>query len=177
MSEKRKLSLNDILIIGMMTAICVLGTMIKIPYGAGAMVHLGTAALFTTALLFGGVRAGLAGAFASALFDMIGGFFLYTPWSFVIKGIAGLIVGGISHSGGSKGKSMVKNILACIAGAVWTLAGYLVAWTAVIGSFEAALLNAPSSLITSTAGTLVAIPLAAALRLAVDKAGFGRQKA
>ncbi|MDS1029269.1 ECF transporter S component [Bacillota bacterium LX-D] len=172
MNKTTKFSLKDIVIVGLLAAICTIGTMIKIPYGNGAMVHLGTAALFASAILFGGVRAGLAGAIASAFVDLFSGFFLYTVWSLVIKGIAGLIVGSIAHSGGSKGNSVVRNILGCILGAVWTLAGYLVAWTAVIGRFEAAIANVPSSLITSSVGILIAIPLSATLRIALSKSGI-----
>ena len=38
------------------------------------MVHLGTAFLYTIAIIFGGVYAGLAGAIGSAFFDMMMGF-------------------------------------------------------------------------------------------------------
>ncbi|HCJ56276.1 MAG TPA: hypothetical protein DHV55_01970 [Clostridiaceae bacterium] len=34
-----------------------------------------------------------------------------------MKGLAGFIVGSIAHSGGAKGKSFMRNILAVIAGA------------------------------------------------------------
>ena len=47
MMQQRKIELRDIVIIGMLAAICVIATTIKIPYGHGAMVHLGTAAIFT----------------------------------------------------------------------------------------------------------------------------------
>lgn len=172
MNRTKMFSIKDIVTIGMLAALCTVGTSIKIPYGNGAMVHLGSAAIFTFAILFGGVRAGLAGAIGSAFFDLLMGFSPYTLWSFFIKGIAGIIIGSIAHSGNSGGKSIVKNVLGCITGAVWTLAGYLVAWTFVIGKFEAALANSPSSLVTSTAGILVAIPLSAALRPALIKAGL-----
>jgi len=91
------------------------------------------------------------------------GFSPYTLWSFFIKDLAGYIVGRIAHSGGAQGKSFIRNVFAVIAGAAWTLVGYLAAWTAVIGKFEAALLNIPSSIITSAVGAIVALPLAAAL--------------
>ncbi|MGI6705831.1 MAG: ECF transporter S component [Clostridia bacterium] len=64
----KEFSIRDIVRIGMLAALCIVATMIKIPYGHGAMVHLGTAAIFTFAILFGGVYAGLAGAIGSAFF-------------------------------------------------------------------------------------------------------------
>lgn len=172
----KKFSIRDIVIIGMLAAFCTIGTTIKIPYGNGAMVHLGSAAIYTTALLFGGVYAGLGGAIGSAFFDLLMGFSPYTLWSFFIKGIAGYIVGKIAHSGGAEGKSIVRNIIAIIAGAAWTLVGYLVAWTAVIGRFDAAVLNIPSSLITSGVGAVVALPLAAALYKPISKLYMGNAR-
>ncbi|MDD4835472.1 MAG: ECF transporter S component, partial [Lutispora sp.] len=108
-----------------------------------------------------------------AFFDLLMGFSPYTLWSFFIKGLAGFIVGSIAHSGGAKGKSFVRNILAVVAGAAWALIGYLGAWTAVIGKFEAALLNIPISLITSAVGALVALPLAVALYKPISKLNIG----
>lgn len=79
------------------------------------------------------------------------------------------MVGSIAYSGGSEGKSFVRNIIALIVGAIWALVGYLAAWAAVIDKFEAALLNIPSSLITSAVGALVALPLVAALYKSILK--------
>jgi uncharacterized membrane protein len=160
----RKFSTRDVTTIGMLAALCVVGTTIKVPFGQGAMVHLGSAAIFTSGLLFGGVYAGLGGAIGSAFFDILMGFSPYTLWSFFIKGIAGYIAGTVSHSGGTNGRNFVRDVLALILAAAWTLAGYLVAWTAVIGKWEVAFLNWPASVMTSTAGIIVAIPLSFALR-------------
>ena len=172
--KSRGLTVRDMAIIGMLSALLVIATSIKVPFGSGAMVHLGSAAIFTSGILFGGVYAGYSGAIGSAFFDIIMGFSPYTLWSFVIKGIAGFVVGTVAHAGGAKGKSIPRNILACIAGAAWTLAGYIVAWWAVIGRFETALANAPASLMTSTAGLIIAIPLSTAVRGALEKAGLIR---
>ena len=70
---KRTLSSRDVVFIGVLSAMCVLATTIKVPFGTGAMVHLGTAMLYTTGLVFGGMYAGLAGAIGSAFFDLLMG--------------------------------------------------------------------------------------------------------
>lgn len=168
--NQSKFTVRDIVMIGMLSAICTIAITIKIPYGNGAMVHLGSAALFTTAIIFGRTYGGFAGAFGAAIFDVIMGFSPYTLWSFFIKGIAGFIVGSVAHSGGAGGKSVLRNVIAVLAGAAWTLVGYLGAWTAVIGKFEAAVANAPSSLISSGVGLAIAIPLSLTLGKALEKA-------
>lgn len=170
--KMRKLSSRDLVMIGLLAAICTISTTIKIPYGNGAMVHLGSAAIYTTALIFGRTYAGFAGAIGSAFFDILMGFSPYTLWSFVIKGIAGFIVGGVSHAGHAVGKKLPQNVFAILCGAAWTLGGYIIAWSFVIGSFEAALLNIPSSLVSSGVGMAVALPLSYTLRVGLEKAGL-----
>lgn len=173
MKTQRKLNSRDIIFVGIFAALCVIATTVKIPLPTGGMVHLGTACLFTIAILFGGVYAGLSGAIGSAFFDLMMGFSPYTVWSFVIKGGAGLIAGVIakglwpdqSFNRNSLTSSwLLKAVLGCVLAAVWTLGGYFVAWWQVTGSQSIAIANLPSSLITSGVGMIVALFLAARLR-------------
>lgn len=168
----RGLSVRDIIFIGLLSAMCVLATTIKVPFGTGAMVHLGTAMLYTIGIVFGGVYAGFAGAIGSAFFDLLMGFSPYTIWSFFIKGIAGLIVGYLAkgrwpESGGRTG--WLRMLLACLAAALWTLAGYFAAWWSVTGSQAVAIANIPSSLLTSGAGIIIALLLAPRIRGYVER--------
>lgn len=174
MSGKRCFTVRDMVFIGILAAMCIAGTMIKIPLGTGAMVHLGTAVIFTTGIVFGGVYAGLSAAIGSAFFDLLMGFSPYTVWSFFIKGIAGLIVGTTARglwpdSRSNEGSWLGRAILGCVLAAAWTLGGYVAAWTAVIGKFEVALANMPASLLTSSAGFIVAMLIAPKLRKAVNR--------
>ncbi|KYZ76020.1 hypothetical protein AXX12_06145 [Anaerosporomusa subterranea] len=167
MENKRQFNIRDIVTIGVLAAMCTIATSIKVPFGVGAMVHLGTGFVFTTGIVFGGLYAGLAAAIGSAFFDLLMGFSPYTLWSFVIKGIAGLIVGVIAKGFWPEAKPdrwLVRAVVGCTAAAAWTLGGYIVAWSQVTGSMAVALSNIPSSLMTSTAGFLVAMVLAPKLR-------------
>ena len=166
----RSLSSRDVVFIGLLSAMCVLATTIKVPFGTGAMVHLGTAMLYTTGIVFGGVYAGFAGAVGSAFFDLIMGFSPYTLWSFVIKGAAGFIVGSLAkgkwpESGPRGGYGWLRGLAACLAAALWTLGGYFFAWWSVTGSQAIAVANIPSSLLTSGVGTAVALLLAPRIRV------------
>ncbi len=161
-----------IIYVGMFSALCTVATFIKVPFGNGAMVHLGSAMIFTLAILFGGKYAGPAGAIGCALFDLLLGFSPYTLWSFFIKGVAGFLAGSIAHSKGNNGNKLSLNIVALLVASLWTLVGYIGAWTIVIGSFEAALLNIPSSLMSSSMGMIIAIPLSIMLRKSLGKSGY-----
>ena len=177
MSEKRKFSIRDIVMIGVLAAMCAIATTIKIPFGVGAMVHLGSAFLFTVAITCGGVYAGLAGAIGSAFYDLLMGFSPYTLWSFFIKGTAGLIAGTIATGlwpdtpslSGTSDKWVLRAILGCLAAAAWTLGGYILAWWQVSGSLTVAFSNMPSSLLTSGVGIIVALLLSPKLRKALHR--------
>lgn len=167
MKENRKFTTRDMVFAGVLAAICTVGTTIKIPLGVGAMVHLGTAAIFTTAIVFGGVYAGLAGAIGSALFDLIMGFSPYTMWSFFIKGGAGLIAGTVAKGlwpAPPRSGWLLRALFGCVLAATWTLGGYILAWWQVTGSLAVAMGNIPASLLTSGAGLVVALILSPKLR-------------
>lgn len=166
--QKRKIELRDIVIIGMLSAICVIATTIKIPYGHGAMVHLGTAAIFTIGLVFGGVYAGLAAAIGTAFFDLMLGFSPYTIWSFFIKGTAGFVVGtaakGLWPENVVSKQAVLRGIIGMFLAASCTLAGYIIAWWQVSGSIVVAIGNIPSSIISSGVGFVVASIISPKLR-------------
>lgn len=176
MNKKKGLSTKDIVYSGVLAAMCAIATSIKIPFGVGAMVHLGTAFLFTVGICFGGVYAGLAGAIGSAFYDLLMGFSPYTAWSFFIKGIAGFIVGSVAK--GVWPEPVVQEtgdrwvwraVLGCVMAAAWTLGGYIVAWWQITGSLATALANIPSSLMTSGAGFVVAMILSPKLRKSIGR--------
>ena len=181
MNKQRKLNTRDLVSASVFSAMCAIATAIKIPFGAGAMVHLGTAFIFTIAILFGGVYAGLAGAIGSAFYDLLMGSSPYTLWSFFIKGIAGLIAGVIakglwpeatgSFCGISSNRWLLRAILGCVLAATWTLGGYTVAWWQVTGSLTTAVANMSSSLLTSGIGFIVALLLVPKLRRVVRSGG------
>lgn len=175
MNEKRKLTTKDIVYSGVLAAMCAIATSLKIPFGVGAMVHLGTAFLFTVGICFGGVYAGLAGAIGSAFYDLLMGFSPYTAWSFIIKGTAGFIVGFVAKGvwpasvTNETGSWAWRAALGCILAASWTLGGYIVAWWQITGSLATALANIPSSLMTSGVGIVVAMILSPKLRKSVNR--------
>ena len=168
-----KSTTKDIIYIGLLSALCIVFTTIKVPLPTGAMVHLGTAALFSMASVFGGFYAGLAGAIGSGIFDLIMGHSQYTVFSIVIKGLAGVIVGiltvGWRHSLPARSISTLRILLAMLVGAVWTAAGYFVAWLVVLDSYIAAITRLPASFLTSGIGILVALLLIPILRRITSK--------
>lgn len=178
MNNKRRLTIKDTVTIGVLAGMCAIATSLKIPLGVGAMVHLGTAFMFTVAIVQGGVYAGLSAAIGSAFFDLLMGFSPYTPWSFFIKGIAGLLAGTIAHGlwpqehlkySDASRRWILRAVIGCLVAAAWTLGGYMVAWWQVTGSLTVAISNMPASLLTSGVGLPIALLLAPRLRKALNR--------
>lgn len=178
MSDKRRLTIKDTITIGVLAGMCAIATSLKLPLGVGAMVHLGTAFMFTVAIVQGGVYAGLSAAIGSAFFDLLMGFSPYTPWSFFIKGIAGLLAGTIAHGlwpqehphySDANRRWLLRAVIGCLVAAAWTLGGYMVAWWQVTGSLTVAISNMPASLLTSGVGLPIALLLAPRLRKALNR--------
>jgi uncharacterized membrane protein len=59
--------------------------------------NLGEAVIYLIALLYGGVPGALIGGVGSAIADIIGGYPVWAPITFVIKGLEGYIVGTLAN--------------------------------------------------------------------------------
>lgn len=159
-----KLHTKDLIFIALSIALCIISTTILIPLPTGGMVHLGSAALFLIASIFGGLYGALTGAIASGLFDFLMGHMSYTLFSVIIKGLAGLVVGlmtvGFWPPKNNQGyPSLARLLIAMIVGALVTAFGYFIAWYFVLGSLAAATAALPSSFLTSGVGIIIAILL------------------
>lgn len=67
---------------------------VRIPIpGTGGYLNLGDMAVVFCGLMLGGRWGGLAGGVGSAAADLIGGFFVFAPITFVAKGLEGFIAG------------------------------------------------------------------------------------
>ena len=120
----------DLILTSMLISLVFIATFfinIRLPITAnGGLVHLGSAMLFIVSILFGPKKGALAGAFGMALFDLISGWTLWAPFSFIARGLQGYIVGKIAWSFHRNGQSLVYNILATISSIPFMLLGYYI---------------------------------------------------
>ncbi|MEW6524116.1 MAG: ECF transporter S component [Bacillota bacterium] len=84
--------------------------------------HFGTAVIFTTALLLGPRMGAVVGALGSALADIVLGFWVWFPVSFLVHGIEGYIVGHIAT-----GEGGFRDLRALLAGSTWMVLAYALA--------------------------------------------------
>ena len=145
---------------------------IRIPNPATqGYINLGDCMVFTVALLFGGRMAGLAGGLGSALADGLGGYFIWAPWTLVIKGVEGLVVGWLAAGCQSRfrgGRLRVFETGALLVGGIWMVSGYYLAGMVLIG-VTAAVTEIPGNILQAAVGMAVALPLSTALRRALKQ--------
>ena len=160
----------------LMIALMTLATLIiRIPNPATqGYINLGDALLFTIALVFGWRIGGLAGGVGSALADALGGYFIWAPWTLVIKGVEGILVGTIASWGARQGTGPRRSaaFIAVIAGGAWMVSGYYLAGSVLFGGV-AALTEIPGNLTQAGVAVVVALPLSVLLRNALQRSDYG----
>ena len=161
---------NTLVLTSLMICMIAVTTMffkIPIPFANG-YVHLGDAMVFLSVLALGIKNGALASAIGSALGDVMGGFAIWAPWTFCIKGVMALIMGlfilSLSKKRDNPGLFSVSLIRACgmsLAG-LWMVFGYYIA-EGVIYGWMVALLGIPWNIGQFVTGMCVAVAAAAAL--------------
>lgn len=173
--------------------------LIRIPNPATqGYINLGDGLLFTLALVFGWRIGGLAGGVGSALADALGGYFIWAPWTLVIKGIEGILVGTIAFRGTGGGQDTegglvagdVRNVgaapaapndrhpgriaafVAVLVGGAWMVTGYYLAGSVLFGGI-AALTEIPGNLVQAGVAVVVALPMSVLLRNALKRSNYG----
>lgn len=168
-----KLSTRDIVYIGFIAALCAVATTIRIEIPGGARFiqdRLHSYNIYTFWWIIW--RLGCGNWICTIC--LFGGHTQYIVFSFFIKGIAGLIVGGMTAgylppSITKPTASFGRILVALIIGAVWTAFGYFLAWWFVLESAVVAASKIQYSLITSAAGIVVAIVLTPKLQTIVRR--------
>src|SRR6056297_190397 len=84
-------------------AFVAVATYIYIPGPASSYFNLGEVAIYIIAFTFGARSAAVAGALGSSLVDILLGYSIWAPFTLIIKGLEGYIVGKIAKQDREKG--------------------------------------------------------------------------
>lgn len=134
---------------------------IRLPIQAnGGLIHLGNVVLFIVAVLFGRKIGAIAGGVGMALFDVTSGWTAWAPFTFVIVGLMGYVVGLVTE----KRKKAGWIVLAMALALVIKVAGYYIAEIILYGNWIAPLTSVPGNIIQVVVGGIIAFPLIAALK-------------
>ena len=173
------ITVRSLTLAALMIALMTLATLIiRIPNPATqGYINLGDAMLMTIALVFGWRIGGLAGGIGSALADALGGYFIWAPWTLVVKGIEGVLVGTIAAwigrgAGNGTARRRIAAFIAVFVGGAWMVSGYYLAGSVLFGGV-AALTEIPGNLTQAGVAVAVALPLSVILRNALKRSDYG----
>lgn len=155
-----RIILNAMLIALVFAATAVIN--IRLPFvGTGGLIHLGNVPLFIGALLFGRRSGMIAGAFGMGLFDLLGGWTAWAPFTFVIVGCMGYVVGWFAE------KKPIHNVYgndaaALVLALLIKIAGYYIAEVFIIQNWILPLGSIPGNVVqvgVAAGITLAAMPV------------------
>ena len=134
---------------------CVATMSIRIPTpGTGGYIHPGDAIVILSGVILGPVWGFFAGGIGSALSDLIGGYFVYVPITFVIKGLVALVAGHLYQKIGKTQKSRyVAVVLGGVADIILVAGGYFVCEYFIYGAGAAA--SIPANIIQGIGGLVI----------------------
>lgn len=167
--NKNSLSVSEIAITGVCIALTFIATgfiNIRLPIAAnGGLVHLGNVPLFLAAIIYGKRTGAFAGSFGMALFDLMGGWVLWAPFTFVTVGLMGFTVGAITE----KHHGFRWNVLAIAAACVIKIVGYYIAEGIIYGNWVAPALSIPGNLVQVGVAAVLVLPIAEVVRRAIQR--------
>lgn len=141
---------------------------IKLPIiSNGGLIHLGNVPLFLAALLFGKRTGALAGAFGMALFDLLSGWAIWAPFTFVIVGLMGYCAGALTEK--PNHKTQLWNLLAIGLACIIKVAGYYLAEGIIYGNWIAPVSSIPGNIIQVVAAGILVLPILPALHKGIAK--------
>ena len=169
---KRQNKTMEVVIEGMFIALVFIATWlinIRLPLvGSGGLIHLGNVPLFIGGMLFGRKTGAIAGAFGMALFDLMSGWTAWAPFTFVIVGSMGYVIGWIAEKKPFK-MSMTNHVLSVILAIAIKVVGYYFAEVILYGNWITPIGSIPGNIIQVGIAGVVALlciePLKKIIRL------------
>lgn len=141
--------------------ICTVFLNVRLPIAAnGGLVHLGNVPLFIIAILYGRRFGALAGGIGMALFDVVGGWFLWAPFTLIIVGLMGYTVGAICE----KRRTLTAYVLAMAAACLIKVVGYYGAEGIIYGNWLVPMASIPGNLVQIGLAAVIVLPVLAKLR-------------
>lgn len=149
-------NLKKLILAALFAALSCVATMsIRIPTpGTGGYIHPGDAIVILSGVILGPVWGFFAGGIGSALSDLIGGYFIYVPITFGIKGLVALAAGLLYQKVGKNQKSRyIAVILGGVADIILVAGGYFVCEFFIYGAGAAA--SIPANIIQGVGGLVI----------------------
>lgn len=128
----------------------------------GGLIHLGNVPLFLAAIIFGKKTGAISGAIGMALFDLFSGWTLWAPFTFVIVGIMGWVVGKITED--KSHNTILWYVIAILAALAIKIVGYYIAEGIIYGNWVAPAASIPGNIVQILTAAVIVLPLAKPLK-------------
>lgn len=136
---------------------------IRLPImGNGGLIHLGNVPLFIAAMVYGKKTGAIAGAFGMGMFDIISGWTAWAPFTFVIVGSIGFMVGLITEK--LKFKPIVVNIIAVAIALMIKVVGYYFTEVILYGNWIAPFGSVPGNVMQIVIAAIIVLPIVERLK-------------
>lgn len=113
---------------------------VPFPVGNG-YVNFGDAVIFISAFLLGPLGGAAAGAIGSSIADIMLGYATYAPFTFVVKGLEGLLAGVFYAYVLKKFSSFPRRLLSMLVAGAWVTVGYFLTDLLLTGNAAVAAMN------------------------------------
>ncbi len=158
---------RDIVITALLTALVFVFTQflnIRLPISVnGGLFHLGTVMVVIVGIVFGKKKCAVASAVGMALFDLLGPWAIWAPFTFVVRGVSGYLLGYISHTK-NNGNHWVTNVVAVVASGLCMMVGYYITEVILYHNFVTPLTSIPGNMMQVVISGVIGLPAAMVLK-------------
>lgn len=138
---------------------------VQLPFGGkGGLIHLGNIPLFIFAILFGKKTGAIAGGIGMGLFDLVSGWTMWAPFTFVIVGLMGYVTGLVTE----KKKTYATYVLAMVLACIIKIVGYYIAEGILYGNWIVPFASIPGNLIQVGTAAFVVLIIITPLKKAAE---------
>ena len=144
---------------------------VRLPIAAnGGLIHLGNVPLFIGAIIFGKKTGAIAGGVGMGLFDLLSGWTLWAPFTFVIVALMGFTVGKLTED--EKHQNFKWYVIAIAAACVIKVVGYYIAEVVIYGNPLAPVASIPGNLVQIGVAAVITLVVIAPLNVAAKRTGL-----
>lgn len=156
---------------------CVATMSIRIPTpGTGGYIHPGDAVVILSGIFLGPVYGALAAGIGSAMADLLGGYFIYVPITFLVKACIAWLAGTAFHKIREKGLSSYAGVAAGgVIDMILVPLGYGLCEIPLYGT-AGALASVPANFVQGISGLVLAMVLFPVLSAVPDFRGMTHAK-
>lgn len=162
-----KFNVKELTYIGVFSALVLVGSFINfiIPFAPqGGLVHLGTTVSVIAIIVSGRKIGTLSGTIGMTVFDIIGGWLIWAPGTFIARIGLGYIMGSICYKGNREGKSLFYNLLGLILGGLWMIFIYYIYEAIIYSNFITPIASISANILQLALAGVIGIPIGMILR-------------